>query len=310
LHTIHSQHHHLRWDRAQPSVLTIGAGETVELDCLDASGGRIQRHSSAADIANLDPDRANPVTGPIYVDGAEPGDVLSVDILDFGLNDWGWTALIPGFGLLTEDFPEPYLCISTYTNAQVELAPGLTVPLRPFPGTIGVAPASGEPLPLIPPHAAGGNIDTRDLVAGARLLLPVQVPGALLSIGDTHAAQGDGEVCGTAVETALRVRVKIDVQKRHTIALPQVEVPAHAAARALPEVSAGFVTTTGIAADLVTAARDAVRAMIDRLGREHGMAPELAYCLCSVAGDLRVNEIVNAPHWVVGLRLPNGCLPE
>ncbi len=156
----------------------------------------------------MDPDGVNPVTGPVFVDGAEPGDALKVTIGDFGPSGFGWTAIIPGFGLLADQFTEPRLHLWSYDPTGREpmlFGRYARVPLKPFAGTVGVAPAEPGHHSVIPPRPVGGNMDVRDLTAGAVLYLPVEVPGALFSIGDTHAAQGDGEVCGTAIESAMEV---------------------------------------------------------------------------------------------------------
>src|SRR5690606_13922336 len=178
------------------------------------------------------------------------------------------------------------------------------LPTRPFPGTVGVALAEPGLHSVVPPRAQGGNLDIRDLTRGSRLLLPVAVPGALFSLGDTHAAQGDGEVCGTAVETAMTVRLRLELVKDAGITQPQYQVPT-AAVRDEPT---GFYATTGVGPDLMTAAKDAIRAMIDHLGRHYRLEPELAYALCSVAVHLRISEIVVAHNWVVSAVLPEGII--
>ena len=302
--TIHSAHHHFGWDNALEPVLRVEPGTEVEFDILDASGGQLTASSSAADVGVLDFEKVNPVTGPIVVDGAEPGDALVVEILDFEESGWGWTALIPGFGLLTDEFPDPYLHISQYDGERVRFTSDITLPTVPFPGTIGVALAEAGSHSVVPPRRVGGNMDIHDLTRGSVLHLPVEVAGALFSVGDTHAAQGDGEVCGTAIETPMRTRLRFDLAKGADLPSPQFEMarPAH---RFAP-VDKGFFATTGVAPDLMDAAKDAVRAMIDHLGRHYGLEPELAYALCSVAVDLRISEVVDAPNWVVSAHLAKG----
>jgi acetamidase/formamidase len=214
--TIHAEQRHLGWDNSIPPVAVVAAGSEVVFEVPDASGGQLGPSSTADDIASLDPAGVNPVTGPILVVGAEPGDALRVTFRAFEPAGWGWTAIIPGFGLLAEDFADPALHLWEYDPADGEpahLGDVASIPLRPFPGTIGVAPAAPGRHSVIPPRSVGGNLDTRDLVEGAVLWLPVEVPGALLSIGDTHAAQGDGEVCGTAIESPMTVVVQIDVER-------------------------------------------------------------------------------------------------
>jgi len=300
--TIHSCHHHLTWDRSIAPAITVAPGEPFTIECLEASGGVISPDATADDIARLSPERANPVTGPIAIDGAKPGDVLEIELLGFATSGWGWTAIIPDFGLLADQFAAPYLLISRYNDQRIDIPGGATLPTRPFCGTIGVAPAQGVH-PLIPPMLAGtgGNIDCKLVTAGAKLLLPVQVDHALLSVGDTHAAQGDGEVCGTAIESPITVHLKTTLRRDLSINAPQIVLPATSAP---PVDQRGYHVTTGIATDLHAAARDAVRAMIDHLTATHRITPELAYCLCSVAGDLRIVEIVNQPNVVVAMRMP------
>lgn len=301
IHTVHAVNHHFGWDRSFPPVLHVSPGAVVEFEVVDASGGQLDQRSTAADVARLDFGRVNPVTGPVFVEGAEPGDALVVEILELEPSGWGWTALVPGFGLLADQFPEPWLHISRYDAHGVEFAPGIRLPVRPFPGTIGVAPAQPGRHSVVPPREVGGNMDVRDLIRGAVLYLPVQVPGALFSVGDTHAAQGDGEVCGTAVESPMRVRLRFDLRKGAGLPRPQFQIPGPPT-RHVDE--AGYHVTLGIGPDLMAAARDAVRDMIDHLGREYRLEPAMAYALCSVACDLRISEIVDAPNWVVSCYLP------
>jgi len=300
--TIHHHHHHFGWDNSLEPVLTVAPGEQLELHTIDSGGGQLTEHSTAADVALIDFERVNPVTGPIVVEGAEPGDAVEIEILDFDESGWGWTGIIPGFGLLADEFDQPFMNISHYDARRVEFQPGIHLPTRPFPGTIGLALAEPGLHSVVPPRAQGGNLDVRDLTRGTKLWLPVAVPGALLSIGDTHAAQGDGEVCGTAVETAMTVRVKVNLLKGAGYSNPRYEVTAAAASEPMPK---GFYATTGVAPDLMDATRDAIRAMIDHLGKEYGLEPQLAYALCSVAVNLRIGEGVDMPNWVVSAVRPN-----
>jgi acetamidase/formamidase len=286
---------HLAWDKAVPPVLTVGSGDVVEFDALDASNGQITASSVTADLGSLAFDQVDQVAGPIYVDGAQPGDTLQVELLAFQPGDWGWTANIPGFGLLADQFEDPYLRITRLDGGIGEFLPGVRVPLAPFCGELGVAPA-GEPRSTIPPDVTGGNMDTRHLTAGAVLWLPVQVPGALFSLGDGHAAQGDGEVCGTAIETPMQASVRLSVRRDVRVTAPEFRTagPLGASTNTRP-----WLACDGVGPDLFAAARDAVRRMIDRLAAEHGLAPLDAYLLLSVAGDLRISEIVDQPNWIV-----------
>jgi len=302
--TIHSAHHHFGWDNALEPVMRLGPGSEVAFEILDASGGQLTKDSSHADVGALDFEKVNPVTGPVYIDGAEPGDALAVHILDFEESGWGWTGLIPGFGLLADEFPDPYLHVSRYDAQHVSFTPEIRLPTVPFPGTIGVALAEEGSHSVVPPRRVGGNMDIHDLTRGTVLYLPVEVPGALFSVGDTHAAQGDGEVCGTAIETAMKTRVRFELVKGANLSAPQFDSPRPAGRFAPAE--AGYYVTTGVAPDLMEAARDAVRAMIDHLGRAYGLDSQLAYALCSVAVDLRISEVVDAPNWVVSAHLAKG----
>ena len=299
--TIHAARHHFGWDNANRPVLTVAPGDEVAFEIADASGGQLHPSSTPEDVAGLDFARVNPVTGPVFVEGARPGDALVVDVLDVSPSGWGWTAIVPGFGLLAEDFPHPALHISEYGSGGVEWTSGIRLPFNPFPGTIGVAPAEPGLHSVVPPREVGGNMDIRDLTPGARLWLPVAVVGALFSVGDTHAVQGDGEVCGTAVESPMTLRLRFDVAKEARLRRPQF---APGRRNAPPEQ--GYHATTGIGPDLMQAAKDAVRDLIDYLGRTYGLAAAAAYMLCSVAADLRISEVVDAPNWVVSAYLPKG----
>lgn len=301
IHEVRSDAFDYVWDNSLEPVLEVDPGEVVELHARDASDEQIRRDSSAADVTRIDFSHANPVSGPVFVKGAQPGDVLAVELLDLKPGDWGWTAIIPGFGLLAEEFTEPWLRISPISGDRVEFSDRIALPLRPFPGTIGVAPAEPGQYSILPPTRWGGNLDTRHLTAGATLYLPVGVEGALLSVGDTHAAQGDGEVCGTAVESAMDVVVRVSVRRDLKLEAPAFDLPV------APNPGPGPVhVCTGVGPDLLDAARDAVRATIAYLGERHGLEPEEAYALVSVACDLRIHEVVDAPNWVVGAFLPEG----
>ena len=175
-HTIHQSH--LGWNNANPPVLSIAPGETIEFKTTDSSGGQLTEKSTVADIAKLDFAKVNPVSGPIYIDGAAPGDAVKVTLLDFTPSGWGWTACIPGFGLLADQFKDPALHIWKYDTARLAPAaygPGGRVPLRPFCGTIGLAPAEPGQHSIVPPRRVGGNMDVRDMAAGTELYAPGHV---------------------------------------------------------------------------------------------------------------------------------------
>lgn len=303
-HTIHQAQRHVGWNRSLAPVHRVVPGQTVEFEVVDASGGQLGPGSTADDLVAMDPDEVNPTTGPVAVEGAEPGDALQVTIEHLAPSGWGWTALIPGFGLLASDFPEPAVRTWRYEPglghpaAMGDLA---RVPLKPFPGTIGVAPSEPGVHSVMPPRHVGGNMDTRDLAAGTVLWLPVEVDGALFSVGDTHAAQGDGEVCGTAIESPMGVALTFDVVKAAAPAFPRFDTPGPVS-RHLDE--RGYAVTTGVGPELMEGARAAVRGMIELLSREQGLDPADAYMLCSVCADLRISEIVDAPNWVVSCYFP------
>ncbi|MDZ7705537.1 MAG: acetamidase/formamidase family protein [Trueperaceae bacterium] len=175
--TIHHDHHHFGWDNSLAPYLRAEPDTALEIGIVDASGGQLTERSSTPDVTTLDFARINPVTGPVYVEGAEPGDALEIEILDFDESGWGWTAIIPGFGLLADEFSDPFLHISHYDRERVAFTPDIHLPTRPFPGTIGLAPAEVGHHSVVPPRPVGGNMDIRDLTRGTKLYLPVAVPG-------------------------------------------------------------------------------------------------------------------------------------
>jgi acetamidase/formamidase len=288
---------HTVWDREIAPVATLAPGAEITVDTSEASGGQLRADSTAADVAGMDFGRVNPVTGPFAIEGARPGDALVIDILDMSVGSWGWTASIPGFGLLADDFPDPYLRVSAITGGRAELLPGLFVPVVPMVGTIGVAPPEPGPHSIIPPRRWGGNLDLRHIGPGARLVLPVGVDGALLSLGDAHAAMGDGEVSGTGVETDATVRLRVGVRIGAAPGTPIVETDprTHRTGAAL--------VTTGVGPDLMEAAKEATRALIEETVRRTGLADADAYLLASVAADLKISEVVDQPNWVVSAHL-------
>jgi acetamidase/formamidase len=301
IHDVHADRFHYGWDNSLAPALEIESGETMQLHVRDASDGQLGPRSTTEDVPRLDFDHINPVCGPVYVKDAQPGEVLSVELLEFVRPEWGWTAIIPGFGLLADEFTEPWLRISRVHGDQVRFSDRVTLPFRPFPGTIGVALPEPGLHSIVPPSRYGGNLDVKHLTPGATLYLPIGVEGALFSLGDTHAAQGDGEVCGTAVETAMDVTVRLTVRKDLRASAPQVDLPHGLVA---DQASSPYHVCTGVGPDLLEAARDAVRAGIAWLGDLYGFDREEAYAILSVAADLRINEVVDAPNWVVGAFVP------
>ncbi len=308
-YTIHGHQHHFGWDNTNVPAERVAPGSTILFHCHDSSAGQLGPQSTLADVVNLDFGKINPVSGPIYIDGAEPGDAVKVTIDSFvpqvhGDSGFGWTANIPGFGLLADQFTDPALIVWKYDPAS--MAPALwgtqaRIPLKPFAGTIGNALAEKGLHSVVPPRRVGGNLDIRDLAAGTTLYLPVEVAGALFSVGDTHAAQGDGEVCGTAIESPMDVVLTLDLVKGANLKTPRFTTPGPVT-RHLD--AAGYEATTGIGPDLMTAARDAVSNMIDLLCATQKVSAVDAYMLCSTCGDLRISEIVDMPNWVVSFYFP------
>jgi len=290
---------HVHWgyyDPALKPVLRIASGDTVRVETMIARGLQRLRAAGVKDdeipealkvveraVTERGPG-AHPMTGPIWIEGAEPGDALELKIVSFEfLHPYGVSGFIPGGGTLPDEFPYVGFHLVRFDPraATATFAPGITVKLAPFFGSIGVAPnplvgriSSGPPGPHV------GNIDNKEIVAGSTLYLPVHVPGALLSIGDGHAMQGDGEVTGTALETSLRGTVQITVRKGRRLAWPRAETPTHYIAM-------------GLHVDLDEAARLATHEMIDFLVAEKKMTRDEAYVLCSVAADLHVTQVVD-----------------
>ena len=293
---------HTVWDRTIPPIIRVRPGSELTVDIVNSSGGQLAKDSTNADVAAFDFSMVNPVTGPIVIDGAEPGDILVVDILDIDVDTWGWTANIPGFGLLADDFPSAYLRVSSIANGVVELLPGLSLPSVPMIGTIGVAPPGEGPTTVVVPTRFGGNMDIRHVGTGARLLLPIGVSGALLSLGDTHAAQGDGEICGTGIETGSTVTLRLDLIRGREIRFPLVETHSRATR------AGSALAATGIGPDLMRAAQDAARGLIEEIVRRTGLDPLDAYLLASVAADLKISEVVDAPNWVVSMHIERDLL--
>ncbi|KAJ7758014.1 Formamidase [Mycena metata] len=307
IHAVKRSQCHLAWDNSIAPVLRVKSGEIVTFDCLDASNGQITPDSTVDAIKSLVFSQLDQVNGPVFVEGAAPGDTLQIDVLRVAPAPWGWTACIPGFGLLTDEFPEPALKIWELDTENMvtyfDKEKTIRIPLRPFAGEMGVAPGKEGAFSTIPPYATGGNIDTKHLSAGATLFLPVEVEGALFSIGDGHAVQGDGEVCGTAIETPMTVSVRLTVRKDR----PYIKTP-HFTTPKVNIQDEEYYCTTGVDADMREATRAAVRNMIDFLCAEHALDRVAAYMLCSVAADLRLHEVVDMPNYVVGMMIPRSIL--
>jgi formamidase len=344
---------HNRWHPDIPSLIEVDPGEEVALETRDASDCQIKPGMTVADLANLDAKVAHPLTGPVYIKGARPGDLLEIEYLDILPQPYGWTRNRPGAGFLRDLFTEPYLVHwdikdGWATSPQI---PGVRIPNGSFMGTAGIAPSRAqleawsrreaalvarggiaflpdpqdavpargpiaeEGLRTLPPRENCGNVDAKQLTKGSRLLIPVNVEGALYSAGDGHFAQGDSECCITAIEmgatAVVRFRLHAGEAARHNIRWPRFAHPGYFAA---PEWAAprNFIATMGMpiredgtqeGEDLTLAARNALINMIELL-QERGWSREQAYIICSVAVDLRVSNVVDLPNVTVSAFLP------
>jgi acetamidase/formamidase len=293
---------HFTWDNGHAPVLTVDPGDTVVVETREVMDNQVGPDSDVSAIANVDWDRVYPLAGPIAVEGAEPGDTLVVEIVDLHVKGWGWTAILPGLGLLGDDFPDPYLRVFDLTHGDhVSFREDIVIPLDPFFGTMGVCPpgASGEV--IMPPGTFGGNMDTRQLTAGTTLYLPVYEPGALFSCGDAHGCQGDGEICVTGLESPMYGTLRFGLEKR-TISAPQYRTRPGSLTSKVDD--GAWFATTGVGPDLYENAQNATRAMIDHLTATYALSREDAYLLCSLAVDLKISEIVDAGVYVVSAFLP------
>ena len=294
---------HFTWDAGNDPVIEISSGDTVVVETRDVSDNQIVPGSTKDVIAGLDWDRVYPLAGPIGVRGAEPGDTLAVEILDIHTRGWGWTAILPELGLLPEDFPDPYLRIFDISNgAVIPFRDDVEIPITPFFGTMGVCPAGASAQPVMPPGRFGGNMDTRQLVKGTTLFLPVQVEGALFSTGDAHGCQGDGEVCVTGCEAPMYGTFRFTLQKGRSIPSPQYQTAPGSLSRKVDH--GGWYGTTGVGPDLYVGAQEAVRAMVAHISETYDMSGEDAYLLASLCVDLRISEIVDAGQYIVSALLP------
>jgi acetamidase/formamidase len=294
---------HFTWDAGLDPVLEIDSGDTVIVETRDVSDNQIGPDSTTDVVGGLDWDRVYPLAGPIGVRGAEPGDTLAIEILDLHTRGWGWTAILPGLGLLPEDFPDPYLRVFDLSDGEyIHFREDVLIPITPFFGTMGVCPEGASAQPVMPPGTFGGNMDTRQLTIGTTLFLPVQVPGALFSCGDAHAAQGDGEVCVTGCEAPMYGSLRFTLQKDRTIVAPHYQTEPGPLTGLVDH--AAWYGTTGVGGDLYVAAQDAVRAMVAHISQTYEMSGEDAYLLSSLCVDLKISEIVDAGQYIVSAVLP------
>jgi formamidase len=344
---------HNRWHPDIPPVVRCAPGDEVVLETRDAFDGQMGPRVTLDTVASPNLGVVHPLTGPVYVEGVEPGDLLEIEILEVVPDSYGYTVQVPGFGFLRDVFSEPFIVRWDIADGWATSGdlPGVRIPGAPFMGTIGLAPGrdalsrirareqaaldrggfvlppapegavpadppiGAEGLRTVPPREQGGNVDIKQLGAGTRLLIPVDTPGALFSAGDAHFAQGDGEVCGTAIEMRATLRVRFGrlpgAARDRGITDPAFSrtdywvAPDYAAPRR-------FYATTGVsvgkdgtvrAEDATLAARNALLNMIDHLG-ERGWTRQQAYAICSVAVDLKVSQLVDVPSFLVSAFLP------
>jgi acetamidase/formamidase len=258
---------------------------------------QIKENYTAADMKRINENKFDGAVGPIYVEGAKQGDALEISLIDIQTGTWGWSAILSNFGLLKGRFKEELVIWNLkngYATPRTKFLNGVRIPLKPFLGVVGTAPRRGE-FGMIPPQTFGGNMDNRLFSRGAVLTLPVNQKGALLSLADPHGAQGDGEVCGTAIETSAEVILKVNIRKDTKVRYPSLV--------SREKFEGNEIVSMGISPNLKVAASTAVMEMIKQLeGR--GFSPEEGYILCSVAGNLRISEIVDEPNFVVSVVLP------
>lgn len=299
---------HHEWDRSLDPVLTVESGAVVEFECRDAIDGQLTPDSTAEDVLRADTEPIHPLTGPVAVAGAEPGDVLEVELLSLSHEGIGYSWFYPESydkGLLPEAFDDPGLFVWELDGDTGTFVDDIEIPLAPFPGVVGVAPAAAGSHSTTPPRMVGGNVDIKHLTAGSTVYLPVEVAGALFSIGDCHAAQGDGEVCVTGIEAPMSVTARLSVRSEFTVEAPRFETTGPFTPTGRDEPMYG---TTGISDDLLEATKSAVRHMMSHL-EDRGLSSEEAYVLCSAVVDLKINEVVNSPNVVVSAYLPESIFP-
>jgi acetamidase/formamidase len=295
---------HYRWSRSHRPVLSVRDGDKVTFEINDVGSWQLDKNSTNSDVARFDSSKLYPLAGPMFVEDAKPGDALRIEVLEVGIGDFGWSVVLPKFGLLQE-FRRPFLYKWDLKNKKfAAFEKGIKIPLNPFCGVLGVAPRRRGFTEVGPPGRHGGNMDVRHLTAGSWVKIPVQVDGALFSAGDVHAAMGDGEVCGSAIECAGTATLRFGVEKEAGLSYPQFFTGGD------PRPTRGYHVATGIGPDLMGATRDSVRGMVHYLADAHGLTREEAYVLCSVAADVRVHEVVDAPNWVVGTMISKDIFPH
>lgn len=350
---------HNRWHPDIPPIVECEPGDEVVLETRDAFDGQMGPSATLETVAAPNLNLVHPLTGPVYVAGAEPGDLLDIEIMGVEPDSYGFTIQVPGFGFLRDVFPDPFMVRWKIQDgwAESDDLPGIRIPGAPFMGTIGLAPdrdllatttrreqaaldrggfvlgpdptdavpaaepIASEALRTIPPRETAGNVDIKQLSEGAHLLVPVSAKGALFSAGDAHFAQGDGEICGTAIEMRATLHVRFSIRKGEAasrgIRTPHFTRDDYSTPPNFA-VPRRFYATTGMpitpqgenrAEDLTLAARDALLNMIDHLTADGTWSRQQAYAICSVAVDLKVSELVDVPNYVASAFLPLDIFP-
>ena len=293
------------WDHTVEPRLVIRSGDTVVFDCPEPLG-QVTPEWVHEDMANLDKDLILALVGSVFVEGAEAGDTLQVEILDMKHCGWGWGGHSPGFALLAEDFDFNYLHHWRLEGDRCHFGVGgIVVPFEPMIGTLGVGPREPGRFDTMPPGPNAGNVDISDLGIGATVWMPVFVEGALFACGDCHSAQGDGEVCGTGIESPMEVTLRLSVRKDLSIPELQFQAPSPLS----KADTKGYHAVTAHGPDLMENARNAVREMIKWLVEHHALTPSQAYTLCGAACDLKLSQVVDAPNWIVTAYMPLGIFP-
>ena len=301
-HNLNASRPHHGWDYSIEPQLEIDSGDTVVIECQEGNGGQMTSSSKVEDLQNFDMSKLHTLTGPIFVRNALPGDTLEVAVQSMAHQGWGYTVITEGVGLLADEFTRPYLhhwrlenntCIFKHNS-------GILVPYEPFCGIMGVAPSEKGYFNTLPPRSNGGNFDVRSWGVGSAVWFPVCVPGGLFSVGDCHAAQGEGEVCGTAIECPMTVSLRFTLRKDMKIVEPRAKTggPLRKADQA------GYYVTSEHGPDLLEDARIALRYMLDYLQTQADITREEAYVLASAVVDLHISQIVNVGNYVVSAYLP------
>ena len=298
---------HNSWNRNIKPNLYIDDGDIVIFETQEGAGGQVTPATTSETLLLVDRSKLHAMTGPVFIQGAETNDVLEIEVLDLKHKNWGFTYITKG-SLLAQDFPDPYIHHWRVTDdgCYFKEGAGIKVPYEPFCGIMGVAPKEEELLTTYLPRENGGNMDLPGLGVGSKLWLPVFATGALFSVGDCHANQGEGEVCGTAIECPMTVTLRFKVRKDLHIEEPQFELRAYKN-QVQPD---SYFVTTGVGSNLYENSQKAIRYMIRYLTEKYKLSKEEAYVLCSAIVDLKISNCVTPPNLVVSAHLPLSIFPK